>query len=243
MPQFYVYIYWNPLSGHPFYVGKGSGKRAKSHLYNLKEHGHNLHKHYTIQKIQRHGLQPLLTFLWRGNDEYYAFRVEKFLIALWGRKVDGGILTNLTLGGEGSAGFKHTAETRKKISDGNRGRHQPSSTIAKISQSKLGHTHSAEAREKIGNAAHGRHVSEETKSKMSRAVRKHWKVRFQNGQRGGSPKNYVITEPNGSEHQIRNLTLFCQSLGVSVYSFKDVLRTGKRISRGRLAGWAIRHES
>ena len=110
MSEFYVYIYWNPLKNLPFYVGKGKNERAFDHLQ--KSCKQNRHKFNTIQKIREAGLEPKITLAWTGNDETFAFRVEKFLIALWKRTIDGGILVNLTLGGEGSTGCIRSEETR-----------------------------------------------------------------------------------------------------------------------------------
>ena len=62
------------------------------------------------------------------------WELEKIHIQLWGRKIDGGVLLNETLGGEGkpgglkSIGFtgrKHTEESKRKISEKTRGENNP----------------------------------------------------------------------------------------------------------------------
>jgi hypothetical protein len=96
--EFYVYIYWNPTKPGcpPFYVGKGSGRRAFHHLGKDRK---NHHKHHTIKKIEKAGLHPNITCAWHGPDEQYSFRVERLLIAIWGRASDGGLLTNVAVAG------------------------------------------------------------------------------------------------------------------------------------------------
>jgi hypothetical protein len=36
--NFYVYIFTNPVSDHPFYVGKGKGNRYKQHEKEIDKH-------------------------------------------------------------------------------------------------------------------------------------------------------------------------------------------------------------
>jgi hypothetical protein len=81
---FYTYIYLRE-DGSPYYVGKGSGRRAFA-----RTPGHNPPK--DVNRI-------LISDL---SDENTAFEIESFLIAFWGRKDLGtGTLINITDGGEG----------------------------------------------------------------------------------------------------------------------------------------------
>lgn len=97
--EFYVYVHRRP-DGSIFYVGKGKSNRAwerkdrNNHWCNVV----NKHNNYTIEVVY-----DLL-------DEQTAFSIENYLIKEIGIKY----LTNQTLGGISTTGYKHTKETRLK---------------------------------------------------------------------------------------------------------------------------------
>ncbi len=107
--MFYVYELLNPLKNNQtFYVGKGKDRRAYRHFQAIewKESQTNPHKTRTLMGIKESGLEPGINII-PCNTEQEAFELEVELIARYGRSVDGGILTNLCLGGEGnSSGHK-----------------------------------------------------------------------------------------------------------------------------------------
>ena len=87
---------------------------------------------------------------------------------------------NFTDGGDGMTGFKHSEETRKKMSENNarywKGKTLSEETRKKISEAKKGKTHSEETRKKMSeanksknNPMYGKTHSEETRKKMSEA--------------------------------------------------------------------------
>lgn len=99
MKQFYTYMYSDPRSMVPFYVGKGHGKRAYKHL-KCKNNG-NLHLNNKIKQMLRESIQPLIEIA-EVPSESEAFWFEADLIASIGRLDLGkGPLLNLTDGGEG----------------------------------------------------------------------------------------------------------------------------------------------
>ena len=64
-------------------------------------------------------------------------------------------------------GHKHSAETKKKLSEAAKNR--PEEIKMKAREAFKGHKHSEEAKKKIGEAQKGKHLSEEAKMKISAA--------------------------------------------------------------------------
>jgi hypothetical protein len=122
--KFYVYLLIDPRTGAVFYVGKGTGKRAKVHFSASSLKRRNM-KNSTIKAIISENLSPVVEIVSTDLSEPEAFDVEKTLIAKYGRRDIGtGILTNLTDGGEGTSGYRHaprSEETRRKISEAHKG--------------------------------------------------------------------------------------------------------------------------
>ena len=97
--------------GTPYYIGKGSGNRA------YDKHRKNL----LVPKDKSRII--IYTDNLFEND---AFNLECELISLYGRKDIGtGILLNLTDGGGGPSGYKHTPEQVKHNSERNSGCKNP----------------------------------------------------------------------------------------------------------------------
>lgn len=81
---------------------------------------------------------------------------------------------NLTLGGEGTFGYKHTEETKKKLSEMKKGRFTHIQTIdsrEKISRANKGKKPSAQAIENSKKAHTGKVLTDEHKRKVSRALK------------------------------------------------------------------------
>lgn len=91
---YYVYVYSDPVTKVPFYVGKGKGNRAFAHLHD----GSESDKTRKIAEIQAYGNQPLIEILAFGLDEKTAYKVEAAAIDLLGLKN----LTNKQAGHESS---------------------------------------------------------------------------------------------------------------------------------------------
>jgi hypothetical protein len=78
---YYVYLLVNPLDGKVFYVGKGKGKRALSHLDDVRESN----KTQIIKEIRAQKQQPRVEILAHGlRDERTALRIETAAIDLLG---------------------------------------------------------------------------------------------------------------------------------------------------------------
>lgn len=187
---FYAYIYRDPRKNNePFYVGKGTGARAYSHL-KRSDSGFVANR---IRKMLREGVDPIIEIT-TAIDEEHAFFLEKCLISVLGRYDLGlGPLLNLTDGGEGASGYIASPETRlrksiahkgKPLSAKNRlgiglalrGKPKNPEAVAKMRKTKKlhGHTEAQKAANLIPRAGFsmiGRTHSEESKLKMSIAKR------------------------------------------------------------------------
>lgn len=120
--DFYVYVLldprkpgsfeYGPLSFdyEPFYVGKGKGKRDRSHfrMGNVRADAQRIRSPFKVNKILKileAGLEPIVVRVKQEATEKVALRLEIRAIELIGRKPLGP-LTNATSGGDGVSGYK-----------------------------------------------------------------------------------------------------------------------------------------
>ncbi len=123
MNNFYTYELCSSASPWlPFYVGKGFGNRMYVHKSKaLKGTHYNKYLQNKILKILKEGNN---IYYHKFNDnvsERIAFEVEKVAIETF-RSI-GVKLCNLTDGGEGLSGYKHTKKEIQKMSKNNKGKH------------------------------------------------------------------------------------------------------------------------
>jgi group I intron endonuclease len=146
---YYVYAYLDPTKPieennlgfiyEPFYIGKGMNYRSKIHLqnYKLKKKTHLSNR---INKIKSEGLEPIVIKLFENLQENEALNIEINLIKTIGRRtLKTGTLVNITNGGEGVSGLKHSVESRMKMSQKgdkhpNWGKNLSDETRSKISE-------------------------------------------------------------------------------------------------------------
>lgn len=76
---------------------------------------------------------------------------------------------NMTLGGEGIFGYKHSDESKEKMSRSNADRKHSNQTKRKMSESAKGKTRSEETRKRMSEAKKGKSHSEEHRRKNSKA--------------------------------------------------------------------------
>lgn len=186
--NYYTYIYRDPARGNePFYVGKGKGKRAFFHL--TRKDMHPLTQR--LAKMARNGVKPDIEII-PALDENHALFMEECLINVVGRKDLGeGTLLNLTDGGEGTPKhyFRHTAESKAKISAAHTGKkrsqqarenmraakvNKPLSAkqiehITSLKVANTGRKHNPETNLKKSLSSKGHVKSEETKARMKAA--------------------------------------------------------------------------
>lgn len=80
--KYYIYLLINPIDFLPFYVGKGSGNRAYSHL----SRSHNDKNVAAISALRAIELDPIIAIIEKDLTEEEAFISEKVWISLFGRK-------------------------------------------------------------------------------------------------------------------------------------------------------------
>lgn len=152
--DFYVYVHRRATDGKVFYIGKGCGGRA------FKPRNRNPHWHCVAKK---HGFQAEIV---RGGlSEADALKLEVELISSFGL----GNLCNFTIGGSGTAGFRHSAEAKAAIGAGHRGKTRSPEARARMSAAQTGRHVSDEVRAAIRAKLKGRPLDAETCRKMSAA--------------------------------------------------------------------------
>jgi hypothetical protein len=154
--MFYVYEHIRLDSNAVFYVGKGKGRRC------FDEKRRNQHWKRVVQKAGGFDVRIVVDKI----DEELSFFVEQELISKL--KLQGFTLANITNGGEGASGYKHTEEARKGFSQTMTRTMQTFKHIVRERQ--LGQNNSAKKAgvgDKISKALTGRKLSEETKRKIS----------------------------------------------------------------------------
>lgn len=97
--MYYVYMLVDPRDNLPFYIGKGKGIKAATHLWEIPAN-RNFYKENKIASIREAGLKPKIVYVAENIiDEELAYNMEASLISKYGRKGydKNGILTNICL--------------------------------------------------------------------------------------------------------------------------------------------------
>lgn len=154
---YYIYAYVRK-DRSPYYIGKGTGRRA------FAPHG----KHIAVPRDRSR-----IIIMERNLSEIGAIALERRYISWYGKKSNGGTLRNLTDGGEGMSGYRHTEEYKKKSSESRKGANSywygkkiPREYVERSRLARIGTPLSEEHKRKISEANKGRAVSEETKQKL-----------------------------------------------------------------------------
>lgn len=144
--KYYIYAHVNPLKNEIFYIGKGFDKRAYS-----KKGRSNIWKN----TVAKYGY--IIDILQEGLTEEEAFDREIWYIKRIGRKNLGiGPLVNLTDGGEGCSGLKHSDETKQKLSEINSGKIIPREIVDKITKANTGKKRTQELKDKLSTMFKGK---------------------------------------------------------------------------------------
>ena len=137
MNKYYTYAYLRE-DGTPYYIGKGLKYR-----WNSKNHK------VAVPTGER------ILILKENLSEEDAIKHEIYMINIFGRKDLGtGILRNLTNGGDGISGFKHSPATKIKIGLGNTNKKRSAITRKKVSEAIKGFKWYTNGKETIQSFEH-----------------------------------------------------------------------------------------
>lgn len=170
----YVYRHIRLDKNEPFYIGVGSDNEYKR--ANTRK-GRNKIWNDIVNKSDFD-----VEILFDNISWEEALLKEVEFIGLYKRKSEGGLLSNITLGGEGTLGLKHKEETKLKLSERFKGcTHSPEAIEKirqtskrpcseekkkKISLANKGHKMTAEQIEKLRISSIGRKLSDTAKEKL-----------------------------------------------------------------------------
>ena len=168
--EFYVYKHIRLDNNTCFYVGKGKGNRVNFPKRN-DFHNNICNKYGYKVEIIKDGLTEEEAFkLEREIIEDYVFTFGYGIeITGYRNRENNKFLTNMTFGGEGTSGRKHSEEAKRKISESEKGKKISEETKRKLSEAHKGRQFSEETKRKLSEANKGKKSSEDKKQKISKA--------------------------------------------------------------------------
>jgi hypothetical protein len=172
----------------PIYIGKGKNNRMFDHFRDRKRF--NTYFYNKLNKMICENNQPIVIKLREFDNEQDAINLEIDLIYFLGKKKNGGLLYNITDGGDGVSGYEYTEEQKEKRRQisieinssqyfpDNKGKNHPmygkkhkKSSIDKMIEIKTGIKQSEEWIEKRTAKLRGVPLSQEHKDKLAESNR------------------------------------------------------------------------
>lgn len=240
--MYYVYQLVDPRNNQPFYIGKGKGRRAQTHLWEVPE-TKNVYKENKIADIRKAGLEPKIEFVAENIiDESLAYNIETVLIKKYGRKgyEKNGTLTNICLDNrppnhkgktyEEIYGFEKAKEQRELRSrlQKERGGYGPT----KHSKETIQHYKKINSGE--GNPMYGKRHTEESKNRIGKSNSKY------KGKLNKRSKKYKLTSPNGDEIILYGgeVAEYCKKHNLSYSTLKMQIQKNWPVpKKGKTKGW------
>ena len=159
-----IYVRPNLINGKK-YVGQATNLKKRQNRWN------DLNQPYAGPAINaaraKYGLEAFGFEILKECDDKELDYWEKYYVKELNTKAPYGY--NLTDGGGGMSGYTLSEETRKKLSEINKGKCLSEETKRKIGEGHKGLVRSQETRKKLSEANKGKHLTQETRKKMSEA--------------------------------------------------------------------------
>lgn len=180
--MYYVYQLFNTLNGK-IYIGKSSSDRVrfKEHLKVAKGGKKIYESSFSLihKALQKYNECIEFSIIQQFECEEETLAAEKYWIEFFKSNVSkygNEFGYNLTAGGDGVVGFKHSVESKKKMSDAKIGKPSPNKGRILSSEQKLhlstvnkGKVLSVETREKMSKSFSGRIYSNSRNAKISQS--------------------------------------------------------------------------
>lgn len=225
-----VYAHMKKDSREIYYIGIGNNiKRA----YHTGCRSEIWKRHY-----RKYGL--IVDILCSDVDLKTAKEVEMFLIAHYGKKQ----LCNRTDGGEGFFGGKHSEESRRKISEKNKGRKASEETKIKMSLKSKGHqrrkkgtwSQSEEAKAKIGKAFKGKKRSQHFCEQVKKSKIGYKPAKSTLDASAASRRNKAMMVTEVSSGFIGKSWEVCEKFNIDRSTLYKKIKSGKPFRSGRNEG-------
>lgn len=246
--MYYVYQLIDPRNNQPFYVGKGTGNRAKTHMWNTSK-SDNPYKENKIKSIRNDGFEPIIEYIAENIiDEDLAYSIEEKMIKKYGRKGydDHGILTNVCLDKRPPS---HKGKTYEEIYGEERAKEQREKRSELQKQrGGYGPKHHSEETKKIfselnsgsGNPMYGKKQSEQTKKLISE------KAKQRVGKLNKLSHCYILTSPDNEVYELwgKEASDFCKDNNLSWSTLKMQIHKNWGIpKKGKTKGWKLELKS
>ena len=111
--SYFVYRHIRPDTNQVFYIGRGKVYTRSSPTFRAFD----TRRRNAVWKrvVEKNGGIFEVEIMFWSNDRDVILQKESEFITLYGRITNGGTLVNLTDGGDGSLGLRHTKETRERL--------------------------------------------------------------------------------------------------------------------------------
>lgn len=144
--KYIVYVHINKANGKR-YVGVTSKEDPNIRWQDGRGYKENPHFNYAIQKYGWDKFAHII--LYKDLPKNIAFDMEQTLIKMWNTQNDE-YGYNLTADGEGSPGYRHTEEAKKKMSEARKRENLSEETLRRRSEGLKGRKFSESHKKKIG---------------------------------------------------------------------------------------------